>query len=38
VEEHARLGIAPDGWTASARWERESEIPNEVYFAATAAM
>ena len=34
--EHARLGIEPDPWSASARWERESNIPDEVYLAATA--
>jgi hypothetical protein len=37
-KENAALGIAPDGWTASARWEREDEIPNEVYFAASGTM
>jgi hypothetical protein len=31
-------GVQPDGWTASARWERESEIPDEVYFAVSATM
>ena len=30
--------IEPDGWTPSARWEREHEIPDEVYFAASATM
>ncbi len=30
VQENASLGIRPDGWTASARWETEKEIPDEV--------
>jgi hypothetical protein len=31
-------GIEPEGWTPSARWEREADIPDPVYFAATAAL
>jgi len=27
-------GAAPDAWTAGARWEREREIPDDVYFRA----
>jgi hypothetical protein len=38
VEENTRLGIEPNGWTASARWAREFDIPDEVYFAASAVM
>jgi hypothetical protein len=34
-----RLGGArPDGWTASARWKTEAQIPDEVLFAAWEAM
>ncbi|MSR37142.1 MAG: HNH endonuclease [Gemmatimonadetes bacterium] len=38
LKENLHLGIEPDGWTASARWEREKDIPDEVYFAATGAV
>ncbi|MDX1395356.1 MAG: hypothetical protein R3195_13290, partial [Gemmatimonadota bacterium] len=30
-------GVDPDGWTASARWEREADIPDEALFAALEA-
>jgi hypothetical protein len=38
VAENASLGIEPDESTASARWQRDEEIPDEVYFAVTATM
>jgi len=31
-------GVDPDGWTPSARWERESDIPNRVLFRAYEAL
>jgi hypothetical protein len=31
-------GIDPDGWIACARWEREADIPDDVYLRARAAM
>jgi hypothetical protein len=37
LEENRRLGIEPDGWTASSRWKREVDIPDSVYFAAMEA-
>jgi hypothetical protein len=37
VEEHARLGVSPDGWTAGARWNREADIPDDVYLKACEA-
>jgi hypothetical protein len=30
--EQARCGVAPDWSTAGARWKREADIPDEVYF------
>jgi hypothetical protein len=38
IAEHAAHGIEPDGWTPSVRWTRERDIPDEIYFGATAAM
>lgn len=38
VLEHAELGVRPDGWTASASWEREVDIPDEVYFRANESI
>jgi hypothetical protein len=38
MAENARLGIEPHAWTPSARWEREREIPDEVYFRASGAV
>jgi hypothetical protein len=37
LEEQAALGIAADGWAARP-WEREADVPNEVYFAVSATM
>jgi hypothetical protein len=34
IEENERLGIEPDAWTASARWKREADIPDSVFFRA----
>ena len=33
----ANGGPAPDAWTASARWKRDRDIPDAVYFRATEA-
>jgi hypothetical protein len=30
-------GAEPDAWTASARWKREADIPDDVFFRATEA-
>jgi len=30
-------GADPDAWTASARWKREADIPDDVLFRATEA-
>jgi hypothetical protein len=38
VEENRLRGVEPDGWTANARWKREDDIPNEIYFRALEAM
>ena len=27
VDDNARHGVRPDGWTAGARWERERDVP-----------
>ena len=36
IETHERLGIAPDGWTACARWK--GEVPTDVYARALDAL
>ena len=38
VEQNRARGVSPDGWTAGARWEREADIPDEVYFRALEAL
>jgi hypothetical protein len=38
VEHHQRAGLRPGPLTASARWERESDIPRSVLFAAMEAV
>ena len=38
LEQNRRRGAAPDGWTAGARWKREADIPDEVYFRAMEAL
>jgi len=38
VEENRARGVKPDGWTASARWKREADIPDDVYFRALEAV
>ena len=38
MEENQRKGAVPDGLTASARWEREADIPDEVSSGAWEAM
>ncbi|HZD03721.1 MAG TPA: DUF222 domain-containing protein, partial [Longimicrobiales bacterium] len=37
VRENRRRGADPDPYTAGARWKRERDIPDEVYFRATEA-
>jgi hypothetical protein len=38
VAENERLGVKPDAWTAGARWKREDDIPDEIYFPALEAL
>lgn len=38
VRENKLRGADPDAWTAGARWEREADIPDAVYFRATGAV
>jgi hypothetical protein len=38
LETNRRLGVEPDAWTASARWQREADIPGSIYFRASAAL
>lgn len=38
LAENRRRGVDPDGWTPSARWKREGDIPNRVLFGALEAM
>jgi hypothetical protein len=30
IEQNRRRGVAPDGWTAAARWRRERDIPPDL--------
>jgi hypothetical protein len=32
------LGVRPDGWTAASRWQREADIPPEVFLPAIEAI
>jgi hypothetical protein len=34
--EMPRLCLAPDGWSSNAPWQSEADIPDEVYFRASA--
>ena len=38
LAENRRRRVRPDGWTASARWKREADIPDQVYFRALEAL
>jgi hypothetical protein len=38
LEENARHGVRPDGWTSAARWARQADIPDEVLFRAVEAV
>ena len=38
IQENRHRGVRPDGWTAAARWKREVDIPDRVYFRALEAM
>ena len=38
IEQNRRRGVRPDGWTAGARWKREVDIPDRVYFRALEAL
>ena len=38
LEENRSRGVEPDGWALGARWKREEDIPDEVYFAALEAV
>jgi hypothetical protein len=32
------MGADPDGCTATAKWKRDEDIPDDVYFAALEAL
>jgi hypothetical protein len=38
LDNQAVNGAHPDGWTCSARWKRERDIPSEVFFPAIEAL
>ena len=38
MEENRRKGTVPDGWTASAKWKGEADIPDELSSSAWEAM
>jgi hypothetical protein len=38
MENNRRRGVEPDGWTAGARWKRETDIPDEIWFRAREAL
>jgi hypothetical protein len=38
IAENRRRGVKPDFFTTGARWKREADIPDDVYFAATEAL
>jgi len=38
IEENRHRGVDPDGLTAGARWKREADIPDRVYFRALEAL
>jgi len=38
VEENRQRGLRPDAWALGARWKREEDIPDTVYFSAMEAL
>ena len=38
IQKNRDRGVNPDGWTAGARWEREADIPDRIYFRAMEAL
>jgi hypothetical protein len=38
IDQNHRRGVNPDGWTAAARWKREADIPDRIYFRALEAV
>jgi hypothetical protein len=38
IQENRRQGADPDAWTASARWQREQDIPSDIFNAASEAL
>jgi hypothetical protein len=38
VQDNRRRGADPDFYTAGARWKREADIPDDVYFRAREAL
>jgi hypothetical protein len=38
VRQNLARGARPDAWTAGARWAREADVPDEVYFRAREAL
>ena len=38
IEDNRSRGVDPDFYTAGARWKREADIPDDVYFRAMEAI
>ena len=38
IQENRQRGVEPDAWALGARWKREEDIPDRVYFGAMEAM
>jgi hypothetical protein len=38
IADNRRRGTEPHGWTAGSRWEREEDVPADVFFPAVEAM
>ncbi|HUF51684.1 MAG TPA: HNH endonuclease signature motif containing protein, partial [Longimicrobiales bacterium] len=38
LEQHSQLSVTPDEWTAGARWQRERDIPAEIYYRASETL
>ena len=38
IQENQERGVEPDPWALGARWKREEDIPDSVYFSAMEAL
>ena len=38
IQENQKLGVEPNPWALGARWKREEDIPDRVYFGALEAL